>query len=627
MCSIAGIYDSRSGVAENTLHCFNDALRHRGPDDQGIFIEGPVGLAHTRLSILDLSNAGHQPMQSKSERFVICFNGEIYNHKELRCRYLTNHQFKGTSDTETLVELFSLFMMQGKQPQDLCKELNGMFAIALWDRLERKLYLIRDRMGIKPLYILRNENMIAFASEIKAFSAARLKLSPSEDSVRSYFVYGHSSLPSTIYENVYKVEPATVHSIDKNGERKEHYWSAFNCIEKSYTGTYETAKDELFGLLNESVRSHLISDVPFGAFLSGGLDSSIIVAFMQKCHSAPINTFSVAFDIKTHPKGVSSGGKYSELHEASIVAKQIGSVHHEIVPTSQDLIKNIEKISFHYDEPFGDPAAFPTYMVSALAKKYVTVCLTGEGADELFGGYRRYGAELWREKHVWLSRLFAAGFRTFSPFIPRLRRLRKITEAFSDSIAWNRYSLWIETLDKNQFIEFTNHPIARNKVYQIICNTSGVDQGNFMLLADQQTLLVDGYLEKVDKASMAHSLEARVPYLDHRIVEFANSIPLNWKIGKISKRILKDCMQGVLPDAILRKKKRGFAVPIDEWIRGDLKLYFKEKLFASDFCFNDYGLSKKFAMNAFNDHVELKRDNSFFLWQLLMFVIWAQSSR
>jgi asparagine synthase (glutamine-hydrolysing) len=627
MCSIAGLYTNSGPVEENILRCFIDTLRHRGPDDQGIFIEGPIGLAHTRLSVQDLTASGHQPMMSQSKRFVICFNGEIYNHKELRSRYLPDHRFNGTSDTETLVELFSYFMEKGNQPQDVCREINGMFAIALWDRSERKLHLIRDRMGIKPLYILREAGLIAFASEIKALRCARFELSLSADAIRNYFTYGHSCLPSTIYKNVRKIEPATIHSICENGETQTEYWSAFDCFSREKKQTYESAKGELVELLNDAVRSHLISDVPFGAFLSGGLDSSAIVALMQKWHSAPINTFSVAFDIESNPKGVSRGGKYSELHEAAIVARQIGSNHHEIIPSARDLIATIEKIAYHYDEPFGDPASFPTYMVSALAKRSVTVVLTGEGADELFGGYRRYKAELWREKHHLLSSLFFTGFYFASPFFPRIRRLRKIAYVFRDTVPQHRYSRWLETLDETEHLLLTGNPIVRNDTYTRIFDRVDRDHSKFILLADQLTLLTDGYLEKVDKASMAHSLEARVPFLDHRIVEFANMLPIEWKIGKMTKRIFRDSMRGILPEVILTKAKRGFTVPVDEWLRGDLKSFFMETVFDSSFSFEDFGLKKSFVEAAIRDHCSLRRDYSLFLWQMLMFVIWAQSCK
>jgi len=620
MCSISGILDFKNKIDGNILKQFLHTLRHRGPDDCGTFIDGPVGFAHTRLSILDLSSAGHQPMASESGRFIICFNGEIYNHLELRKRYLSNHLFKGTSDTETLVELFSLFMTLNKAPASFFSELNGMFAIAFWDKQEKKLFLARDRMGIKPLYIYRKPGFLAFSSEIKAFKSAGFDLPVSTDGIRNYFVYGHSSMPSTIYSNVEKLEPAMFLSIGPHEEKKENYWSIYDSVFQKHAESYESAKTHLFNLLNDAVRSHLISDVPFGAFLSGGLDSSAIVALMQKLHGASINTFSVAFNVGRKTRQ----GKYSELNEAALVAKQIGSTHHEVFPTVVDLKNCIEKVAYTYDEPFADPAAFPTYFVSEFARKYVTVCLTGEGADELFGGYRRYSAELWREKHRFLSKLFVAGFSFLSPCIPRARRLRKIASVFGDTLP-SRYSKWLETLDESDYASLIGTAIARNKDFGRIYEHVGRDHSKFILLADQLTLLVDGYLEKVDKASMAHSLEARVPYLDHRIVEFANSLPIEWKIGRTTKQILKDCMRGLLPDAIIDKPKHGFAVPTDEWLRGELKGYFKERVFGSGFSFDTYGLNRKFVERAFQDHCAMRRDYSFFLWKMLMFAVWAQS--
>jgi asparagine synthase (glutamine-hydrolysing) len=621
MCSISGILDFNNKIDESVLRQFLKAMVHRGPDDRGTFVDGPIGFAHTRLSILDLSSAGHQPMVSNSGRFIICFNGEIYNHLELRKRYLPSHPFRSTCDTETLVELFSLFMLSNKALTSFFSELNGMFAISLWDKQEKKLFLARDRMGIKPLYIYRKPGFFAFSSEIKAFKAAGLDLPVSPVGVQNYFVYGHSSLPSTIYSTVDKLRPATVLSINSHEEKTEKYWSIYASVFKKHPESYESAKTQLTALLTDSVRSHLISDVPFGAFLSGGLDSSAIVAMMQKLHGAAINTFSVAFNMGNNARH----GKYSELNEAALVAKQIGSTHHEIFPTVFDLKNCIEKVVYSYDEPFGDPAAFPTYIVSEFARKYVTVCLTGEGADELFGGYRRYSAELWREKHRFLSRLFSAGFPMLAPCIPRARRLNKIAKAFGDTTPSSRYSRWLETLDDHDYLSLTGSAISRNKDYGLIFKEVGGDLSKFIFLADQLTLLVDGYLEKVDKASMAHSLEARVPFLDFRIVEFANSLPMHWKIGATTKQILKDCMRGVLPDQILDKPKHGFAVPIDEWLRRELKEYFKERLFGSGFSFDTFGLNKKFVERAFLDHCAMRRDYSFFLWHMLMFAVWAQS--
>jgi asparagine synthase (glutamine-hydrolysing) len=626
MCSISGFIDFKEPHSQEFLKKLNNTMSHRGPDDQGYYIDNNVGFAHNRLSILDLSSAGHQPMESECGRFVICYNGEIYNHNELRKRFLPGRGFKGHSDTETLIELISCFYSAGKNIENVLKELNGMFAFAFWDKKEQTLLLVRDRMGIKPLYLYRKGGFTAFASEIKAFSSAGLDMSLSQEGIETYFTYGHSTMPSTIYLHVNKLLPGSFMSISNRKVENRYYWELHHNTGR-FAGSYSDAVCQLKSLISDSVRLRLISDVPFGAFLSGGIDSSTITVLMQKYHGSPVNTFSVGFDFTGNKTNPAKGGKYSELPDARAVSKQIGSIHHELTPTADDLINIIEKLVYHYDEPYGDPAAFPTYMVSYLAKKYVTVCHSGEGADELFGGYRRYLANLWFENHIFLSRLYSAGFTLLESFLPRMRKLRKISQAFKENDAVKRYSCWLETLEKDTFFRLTGSKIKPNEYYSKIYELVKSDPGQFILLADQSAWLVDGYLEKVDKASMACSLEARVPFLDHRIVEFANSLPVKWKIGRTTKLILKNSTRGILPDNIIDKPKRGFTVPLDEWFRNELKKYCQDLLFASDFNYSEFNLNRKTVESCFNDHLKMRKDYSSFIWQMLIFIIWSNQRK
>lgn len=622
MCSISGIFDVNNNIDAIQLEKFNEILRHRGPDSSGVFIEDYIGLAHTRLSILDLSSSGNQPMHSSSKRFVLVYNGEVYNHLDIRKEKLSHIKFRGGSDTETLVELLAFFIENNKGLDDALSLLNGMFAFAIWDRKKKWLFIARDRMGIKPLYICKQDGKLFFSSEIKALLQSGIRFKPNKIAIQNYFTYGHSRPSATIYEGITKLEPGTFIAVDLNKETKKKYWSL--CVNNHFNGSYNDAKDELSLLLDSSSKMRLIADVPVGAFLSGGIDSSAIVSLIQKHHGSSLNTFSVGFNVKTSRNGVKQGGKYSELNDAQIVAKQMNSIHHEIIPTSDDLIQNIEDIVYHYDEPFGDQASFPTYMVSQLAKKYVTVSLSGDGADELFGGYRRYKAHMWKYRHKIASSAFSVCINALSPLLPRIRRLRKIADTYMEQNEIRRYSKWLETLSNTDYQFLTGNEILYNPIYKEIFKFFDNDISKIMFIVDQSTLLVDGYLEKVDKASMAHSLEVRVPFLDHRIVEFANSLPIEWKINGTSKKILKDSLRTIIPDSIIDKPKRGFAVPIDEWFRNELSEYLKNSIFDETIPYGDLGLNFQFIKNAYNSHINGKKDYAFFLWQTLFFAIWVK---
>lgn len=617
MCSILGIIDQCNKVDYNFLCQLNETLDHRGPDSSGIWLEENVGFAHNRLAIQDLSESGHQPMISKSERFILCFNGEIYNHLEIRKGKLSSATFKGHSDTETLVELLAQEISAGGVIENAINMCNGMFSFSLWDRDRKELYLVRDRIGIKPLYYYSNKNVLMFSSELKPFWKSNVELTVSESGIKTYLTYGHSCWPNTILKDVYQVQPGHYLKISNNGVVDNEYWSAIE-LKNNYSKSYEDAFHELDELINDSVKLRMISDVPFGAFLSGGIDSSLIVSLMQKHHGGAINTFSVGFE--TGSKNVYEGGKYSELNDARKVSEQIGSIHHEITPSSTDLVNNIERIVYHYDEPFGDPAAFPTYLVSELAKQKVTVCASGEGADELFGGYRRYKANLWYHNHKIMSRLFTISIDTCSPFLPRLRRFRKLAEVYKgNNNAPETYSKWLH-LGKNLLKEEG----SINSQYQKIWDKIGHDIEQFPLLADQCTWLVDSYLKKLDNASMAHSLEGRVPFLDHRLVEFANTLKVDWKYKSDSKKILKDVAMKYIPKEIIQKSKRGFTVPLDEWIRNDLNDYFMQVLFDSNEIYDAYSINKNTVESLHKEHVQMKRDNSYILWHIAMLSIWHQ---
>ena len=628
MCSIFGILNfnglKQQGQFDSAfLHKINKALLHRGPDDSGTYLDNYLGFAHNRLSIQDLSAAGHQPMFSSCGNYVIAYNGEVYNHIELRQRFLPVDAFKGHSDTETIIELFSLFMNKGMLFPSLLTELNGMFAIAIWDIRRQRLFLARDRMGIKPIYVYSKGPILSFSSEIKAFNVAGFDMEIRPQGMADYFTYGHSSFPNTIYRNVKKFQPGTWQIIEKETIKEGKFWSLYSNY-KMFTGSYGDAVSQLRELVADSIQKRLISDVPFGAFLSGGVDSSAITYFMQKYHGSSVNTFSVGFDAEGFNDPF-SGNKYSELQDARSISNKYGSIHHELVLKPDDLKQNLDKLVYHYDEPFGDSAALPTLMICQLARQFITVCHSGDGADELFGGYRRYRAHLFCENHPFLSQLFLFGYDKIKPILTRTRRLHKIASAFKETNPVARYSRWLETMDASGFAEMTGSEMRINSEYDRAYRTCKGDTGKFMLLADQGTLLVDGYLEKIDKASMANSLEVRVPYLDYRLVDFSNSLPVHWKINKSGKRIFKDALKGIVPDSILNKSKRGFTVPLDEWFQNELSGFLKERLLDASVDYAAYGLNRKVIERYLKEHLELEQDQSYFLWQVLVFNTWIRA--
>lgn len=629
MCSIFGILNFDAGSNQHQfdnsfLRKINGVLAHRGPDDAGYYHDKAIAMTHNRLSIQDLSQAGHQPMFSACGNYVISYNGEIYNHHELRRKYLPAHQFRGHSDTETLIELYADFQRHGKDLDFLLNQLNGMFAIAIWDIRNQCLFLARDRLGVKPLFIYRKGHVLSFASEIKAFKAACFDLEVSEQGIANYFVYGYSPSPSTIYKNIMKFKPGTLQVLKQEGATEATYWSKYGGV-SDFVGNYQDAVLQLRELIADAIRMRLISDVPFGAFLSGGVDSSAITYFMQKFHGSSINTYSVGFEVDRFTQKAIDGNKFSELPDARLVAERLGSVHHELVIGANDLMKNIEALSYCYDEPFGDPAAFPMYMICQLAKKKITVCHSGDGADEIFGGYRRYAAHLFSENHPFLSKLYLMGYFTFSSWLPASPRLAKIAAAYQEQSPIDRYSHWLETLERSTYFELTGMKLKINPDYQCAYTACRKDVGKFMLMADQGTLLPDVYLEKVDKASMASSLEVRVPFLDYRLLNFCNSLPAKWKIGRISKRIFKDALKGAVPAEILHKPKRGFTVPISDWFRSDLMAFIQSRLLDSSALYACYGLNKKVVERCLREHIKQKHDYSGFLWQMLMFVVWSDS--
>ena len=647
MCGIAGLIDiSRSTPTAElraSVEQMANALVHRGPDDSDVWTAADVGvgLGHRRLSIIDLSPAGHQPMTSASGRYVITYNGEVYNFPVLREELLrAGHHFRGHSDTEillTAVEEWGLF--------PALQRLVGQFALALWDRQEQVMHLVRDRIGEKPLYYARVGKRILFASELKA-----LLRHPSweGDVVRAalstYLRHSYVPAPHCIYQNTYKLLPGTVLSISRDGELGEPlpYWALSDVVERGMSERLSLsdseATDALDSLLREVVAEKMVADVPLGAFLSGGIDSSTIVALMQAQHTRPVNTFSIGFD----------EADYDEAVYAKGVAAHLGTNHVELYVTPREAREVIPSLPQYYDEPFADSSQIPTFLVSQLAREHVTVSLSGDAGDELFGGYNRYlfGRSLWHKLR-------------WSPQALRAMAARSITLATPE--AWNTVSGLIKFLSfsKIRLIRFGDrmHKLAQilpsespEGLYHWLVshwqNPDAVVRGGSeastlltssknwarlddfterMMYLDALTYLPDDILVKVDRASMAVSLEARVPLLDHRVVEFAWRLPLKFKIRNgESKWLLRRVLERYVPRSLTDRPKMGFGIPLDSWLRGPLRDWC-ESLLSEDRLRNEGYFHPEPIRKKWREHLSGKLNWQYHLWNVLMFQSWLES--
>jgi asparagine synthase (glutamine-hydrolysing) len=570
MCGIAGIvrWDHRP-VTTVEIGQMCQAMRHRGPDDEGVYVHDGVGLGMRRLSILDLPG-GRQPIANEDESVHIVFNGEIYNYRELR-RGLerSGHRFRTAGDTETIIHLY-------EEHGARCVELlRGMFAFAIWDARRRMLLLARDRLGIKPLYYLERGNELIFASEVKPIlSLPLVERRLNWSALNHLFAFMSTSPTSSIIDGVQKLEPARV-AWSRNGSalRIERYWDVeFTPNER--LGEAELV-EQLRHRLDDAVRAHEVSDVPVGAFLSGGIDSSIVVATMARHASRLVKTFSVGFAEQT----------FNELGYARTVAQAIGTDHHELV-VSPDIASLVDELTWHLDEPFGDASAIPTYLVSRLAASEVKVVLTGDGGDELFAGYDKYVVEA-RERpfdRVPAPIRFLAGAvgRALPGGAPGRRFLRHF--ALQGAHRYLDASTLFAADDRRRLF----HPEAVARMVGCYPDAAWLDSLtrdrdwiSAVQYSDLNTYLPLDVLTKVDRMTMAHSLEARPPLLDHLLVEFAATVPSHWRLRRgTTKYLLKQAARGLLPDAVIDRPKQGFAVPLNRWLRGPLAPMAREILTA-----------------------------------------------
>ncbi|MCL5062097.1 MAG: asparagine synthase (glutamine-hydrolyzing) [Nitrospirae bacterium] len=652
MCGIAGFINKNNNICwDESLHKMTASLTHRGPDDEGSWIDRKAGVAlgHRRLSILDLSPAGHQPMHSESGRYVIVFNGEIYNHNkirkeleltvnsELRTQNSELIKWQGHSDTEVM-----LAAVEEWGVEDAVKRFIGMFAIALWDREERSLHLVRDRLGEKPLYYGWMDGIFLFASELKAIRA-HPSWSGEIDRNALALLLRHNYVPApySIYKRIYKLLPGTVLTIDIDNSGSQSkitpkpYWQAKKVAEERvanpFQGSEAEAAEQLEDLLRDAVAQQMVADVPLGAFLSGGIDSSTIVAIMQAQSNRPVKTFTIGF----HEEG------YNEAIHAKAVARHMGTDHTELYVTPEEAMAVIPKLPALYDEPFSDSSQIPTFLVSQLARQYVTVSLSGDAGDELFGGYNRYfwGRSIWN-KIGWLPQklrnVMASSLCSLSPqqwdklfAILRLKypysgdKLHKMSEILTVNSPEEMYRRLVSHWKTPSSVVLNAHEpptllTDRNQWAKLS------DFTQRMMFFDMVTYLPDDILVKVDRASMRVGLESRIPFLDHRVVEFAWRIPLSMKIRNgQGKWLLRQVLYKYVPKELIERPKTGFGIPIDSWLRGPLRDWAEELL-------NENRLRQGFFEPApirekWTEHLSGRRNWQYHLWDVLMFQAWIEA--
>ncbi|MCG2787993.1 MAG: asparagine synthase (glutamine-hydrolyzing) [Anaerolineae bacterium] len=641
MCGITGFFNlSPSETREklqSTLEQMSMAIAHRGPDDSGLWLDETrgIGLGFRRLAILDLSPTGHQPMTSADGRYVMVFNGEAYNFGMVRDELAANGiSFRGTSDTEVLLAAICEWGLV-----DALEKFNGMFAFALWDRQENSLSLVRDRMGVKPLYYGWIGNTLMFGSELKSMRAhPAFSADIDRDALTLYLRHNYIPTPFSIYRGVRKLPPGSIlriSSATRPGEEElATYWSASEQILASradpFRGDESQTTDELEELLTDSIRLRMLADVPLGAFLSGGVDSSTIVALMQQISSQPVQTFSIGFN--------ESG--YDEAPHARAVAEHLGTQHTEMYISSEQARAVIPSLAGMYDEPFANPSAIPTFLVSQLARRHVTVSLSGDGGDELFGGYNRY---TWVER-IWrrigkvpapIRGLLANGIDQRAPTLSLLAgklgypnpadKVHKLADTLRAASPAQIY------LD---LVSFWKQPagsvIGAQEPHTTLTDPSSwpeaLSLAEQMMLLDTLTYLPDDGLVKVDRASMAASLEVRVPFVDdYRLLEFAWRLPLDMKIrAGLGKWILRQVLYKYVPKEMIERPKMGFGVPIDSWLRGPL-LEWTEELISEDRLRREGFFQAAPIRQKWQEHLAGKRNWQYHLWGILMFQAWLEN--
>lgn len=625
MCGIVGRLNfSDDPVDPHTIKHMSDRLVHRGPDDEGQMIDGNIGLGFRRLAIIDLSVRGHQPMSDETGEVWLVFNGEIYNFFSLRKDLERDGvRFQSGTDSEVIIHLYKKFSVECLQ------YLRGMFAFAIWDKRSRTLFVARDRLGKKPLKFYRDAHRFIFASELKAIFVNREV--PKEvdwSAVDEYLSYQFVPHPKTGFFGIEKLEPAHYLLVKENGEMiKKRYWQLD--FSKNEQRSREEWKSLITEAMRESVRLRLMSDVPLGAHLSGGIDSSLVVALMAQEMSAPVKTFSIGFEESSH----------NELPEARLVVQRYGTDHHEFI-VKPELVELLPKIAYQYEEPFGDPSALPTWVLCQMTRQHVTVALNGDGGDENFAGYARYRAMQHYEKlralnviidpfHGSLSRIAS---RVYA--LTRKRQFRYLSSVL-DFYAKDRAQAYIQSwgfFREDEKIALyaaeLSEKVETSRGYSI--TQALFDQASFLdnierlMFADIHSYLPDDLLVKTDIVSMAHSLEVRSPLLDHIFMEQVAHMPSSFKLaGRTSKFLLKEIARNFIPQEIIDKSKRGFSIPCEQWLRTTLRGYIRDQLLDSRFL--EYGFERLAIERLLTQH-ERGMNVSLKLWSLLMLRLWLRSN-
>jgi len=625
MCGIVGLLNQKNSYSTSELKeimsKMASTLQSRGPDNTDTWNNAKKGIAlgHTRLSIIDLSTEGNQPIHSSNKRFSLSYNGEIYNFPEIRQDLESKGiNFKGHADSEVLVEACNVYGIK-----ETIAKLIGMFAFAIWDNKEETLTLVRDRLGIKPLYWGRVGGDILFASQSKAFSK-HPKWQPqiNEEALAYYFRFGYIPHPYSIYNDIQQLTPGHLITINKDLQTKEESYWQLNYTTTSLSETEAT--EQLEHLLNDAIKKRMISDVPIGAFLSGGVDSSLITAIMQQQSSRPIKTFTVGFH----------NSNFDESPHARKIAEHLGTDHTELHVTPQDMQDLIPSIPDAYDEPFADSSQVPTMLISKLIRNHVTVALSGDGGDEIFAGYNRYIfanklKQLFSTPHT-IRALTAGIITSVAPNI-----WDKIIPG--QSISGDKIHKLASVLKLKHFHDIYPHltsqwqdtklPLSNDTIQNLSSKDhfqTNIDNIHSMQIADIHNYLPDDILTKVDRASMAYGLEARVPLLDHRIVEFGMSLPLKYSLDKgVSKKILRNILYKHIPKKLIERPKMGFAIPLADWLRGDLRDW-AEDLLSEDKIAKSGLLDAKPIRQKWQEHQKGSRNWQYALWPVLMFQAWQQ---
>jgi len=617
VCGICGFTGNQDTLAIKRM-C--GILSHRGPDDEGYYVDSNISLGIRRLSIIDIQG-GHQPIHNEDETIWVVLNGEIYNFQELR-EFLDRkgHSFYTKTDTEVIVHLYEEY-------GDACMHtMRGMFAFALWYKNKKKLLIVRDRLGIKPLYYTYINGRLIFASEIKSIlECPDVKREVNFNALDLYLTLQYVPAPLTMFKGIYKLPPGHFLSYYNGNTTTRRYWDVVFSEADRYADE-ESASCEFRRLLKEAVRLEVVSEVPIGALLSGGIDSAAVVGLMNSITSEPAQTFTVGFDV--------AGGKYNELHLARITSNHFRTSHHEVI-VKASATEILPKLIYYMDEPIADQAALPTYLICKFAKEFVTVALTGEGGDELLGGYPRYA---YFKMAIALQNILPAFIREkmllniikILPFNHHLKR--RLNDLLLNKDIIKRHIDWIANFTEDEKTELYKSKMKENilkdnlllsQIFDNYFNIAGQsDIIHSLMYMDIKTWLVDDLLTKVDRMSMAVSLEARVPLLDYKLVEFISRLPSNFKVNwKNTKALFRSSMKGFLPEAILKGKKHAFLVPVKEWFRGEMNKYAKSILLSEQAVkrgfFND-----KYIQWMIEEHNTGKRDFSQKLWNLLCLEIW-----